>query len=606
MLIQHTQTLPLRARKSPNVGSISANPVHRIVKRPLKTYSRKKANDKSATISHHFGGDGSNDSEDEVEQEPLIRLGEALIVDWDEEAISIMFGGKEGQGSETWAQCPTLEDPQLMAKQAHRSRRKKDGVSLSECLDEFGKEEILGDNDMWYCNRCKIHRHASKKLELWKTPDILVLHFKRFSSTSHRRDKLDVRIDFPIEGLDMTKRIVESDGKEEVYDLFAVDNHYGSLGGGHYTACAKSFVDGEWYDYNDSSVSKIRDTDNLISSAAYLLFYRRRSKKPLGGPKLEEIVERMKRQEEEGDEEGENDREDDQGNGQRLGVDSPSRNGSSSASRGVGATVPVSQRGGLLSPTTSPPATSLLGGLSGGTGRVLGTAMGRNNIPSGLDLASPSDPKVNTEHIENLPDYKEAVAYGPEVPPSFRDAQLNDGIQLSSNDGEFEDEAIDMGDAFNNASFSPGGGLRSYAPSQSWGFSGLGVGEGGARTSVYGEDGDASGLVSDGVENGSDASSGRRAERFEDFENAEVDEDYEEASYVPDLDDSGAAGSVGLFDLSDDLVNQKLARVARATPGGIGAYEDNLELEVPMEGKEEDEPDAMEIHVEEGEGLGKL
>ena len=540
-----------------------------------------------------------------MEQEPLIRLGEALVVDWDEEAISIMFGGEEGQGSETWAQCPTLEDPQLMAKQAHRSRRKKDGVSLGECLDEFGKEEILGDNDMWYCNRCKIHRHASKKLELWKTPDILVLHFKRFSSTSHRRDKLDVRVDFPIEGLDMTKRIVESDGKEEVYDLFAVDNHYGSLGGGHYTACAKSFVDGEWYDYNDSSVSKIRDTSNLISSAAYLLFYRRRSKKPLGGPKLEEIVERMKRQEEEGDEEGENDREDDQGNGQRLGVDSPSRNGSSSASRGVGATVPVSQRGGLLSPTTSPPATSQLGGLNGGTGRVLGTAMGRNNIPAGLNLGNE---KVNTEHIENLPDYKDAVAYGPEVPPSFRDVQLNDGIELSNNDGEFEDEAIDMGDVFNNASFSPGGGLRAYAPSQSWGFSALGVGEGGARTSVYGEDGAASDFVSDGVENGSDASSGRRAGRVEDFENAEVDEDYEEASYVPDVDDSGAAGSVDLFDLSDDIVQQKLARVGRGTAGGIGAYGDDLELEVPLndEVAGEDEPDAMEIHVEEGEGLGKL
>ena len=39
---------------------------------------------------------------------------------------------------------------------------------------------------------------------------------------------------------------------EPLYDLFAVSNHYGGLGGGHYTAYAKN--NGKWYDFNDSSV----------------------------------------------------------------------------------------------------------------------------------------------------------------------------------------------------------------------------------------------------------------------------------------------------------------------------------------------------------------
>ena len=30
------------------------------------------------------------------------------------------------------------------------------------------------------------------------------------------------------------------------YDLFAVSNHYGSLGGGHYTAYAKNPVHKKW------------------------------------------------------------------------------------------------------------------------------------------------------------------------------------------------------------------------------------------------------------------------------------------------------------------------------------------------------------------------
>jgi hypothetical protein len=41
-----------------------------------------------------------------------------------------------------------------------------------------------------------------------------------------------------------------------VYDLYAVDNHFGGLGGGHYTAFCRNREDGEWYNYDDSRVSK--------------------------------------------------------------------------------------------------------------------------------------------------------------------------------------------------------------------------------------------------------------------------------------------------------------------------------------------------------------
>ena len=59
-----------------------------------------------------------------------------------------------------------------------------------------------------------------------------------------------------------------------MYDLFAVTNHFGSLNGGHYTAFGKN-INGNWYNFNDSSVSNA-STSNIVSEAAYLLFYRRR------------------------------------------------------------------------------------------------------------------------------------------------------------------------------------------------------------------------------------------------------------------------------------------------------------------------------------------
>lgn len=40
--------------------------------------------------------------------------------------------------------------------------------------------------------------------------------------------------------------------EEPIYELYAVSNHYGGLGGGHYTAYGKN--NGRWFEFNDSSV----------------------------------------------------------------------------------------------------------------------------------------------------------------------------------------------------------------------------------------------------------------------------------------------------------------------------------------------------------------
>ncbi|KAH8673591.1 hypothetical protein BX600DRAFT_209389 [Xylariales sp. PMI_506] len=182
---------------------------------------------------------------------PLIRLREGIVVDWNDAAYNHLFEG----GLATWDHCETLPDPELDKAQQVRARRKKNGISLENCLDEFEREEVLSEQDTWYCPRCKQHQRASKKFDLWKTPDILVVHLKRFSSSGWRRDKLEVLVDFPIEGLDLSERVLhKEDGKKEIYDLIGVDCHWGGLGGGHYTAHAKNFVDNQWYTYNGKVV----------------------------------------------------------------------------------------------------------------------------------------------------------------------------------------------------------------------------------------------------------------------------------------------------------------------------------------------------------------
>ena len=65
-------------------------------------------------------------------------------------------------------------------------------------------------------------------------------------------------------------------GEPIIYDLFGVSNHFGSLGFGHYTAYALNWKDQQWYNFDDSSCSKVSNSSRVVSDAAYNLFYRRR------------------------------------------------------------------------------------------------------------------------------------------------------------------------------------------------------------------------------------------------------------------------------------------------------------------------------------------
>lgn len=195
--------------------------------------------------------------------------------------------------------------PEIIKRRMAREEIRQKGSTLDDCLDQFYKTEVLGEADLWYCSSCKDLKRASKTLELWKTPDIFVVHLKRFSSW---REKINDVISFPITGLDMSERIrntkansrFSGESSEEVlenerdnelvYDLFAVDNHFGSLHGGHYTAYVKNCADDKWYYFDDSRVTEANPEDSITGNA-YLLFYRRRTEGALGGEKMEEVLE---------------------------------------------------------------------------------------------------------------------------------------------------------------------------------------------------------------------------------------------------------------------------------------------------------------------------
>ncbi|XP_029598640.1 ubiquitin carboxyl-terminal hydrolase 15 isoform X5 [Salmo trutta] len=152
--------------------------------------------------------------------------------------------------------------------------QKKAFFKLKDCIELFTTKEKLGAEDPWYCPNCKEHQQATKKLDLWSLPPVLVVHLKRFSYSRYMRDKLDSLVDFPLSDMEMSEFLIDPNAGPCRYDLIAVSNHYGGMGGGHYTAYAKNKDDNKWYNFDDSSVSPANE-DQIVSKAAYVLFYQR-------------------------------------------------------------------------------------------------------------------------------------------------------------------------------------------------------------------------------------------------------------------------------------------------------------------------------------------
>ncbi|OHS98373.1 Ubiquitin carboxyl-terminal hydrolase 9 [Tritrichomonas foetus] len=158
----------------------------------------------------------------------------------------------------------------------------KDLITLKSCFEYFSTPEVLDEDNKWFCPKCRQFVCAEKKLDVWSVPEILIIQLKRFIAGRWMTRKLDQYVDFP-EELDMKKFVIGPQKNDESlkYCLYAVSNHMGGLGGGHYTAYAKvqdpngpPNKNAPWYSFNDSHASPCSES-TVHTSSAYVLFYER-------------------------------------------------------------------------------------------------------------------------------------------------------------------------------------------------------------------------------------------------------------------------------------------------------------------------------------------
>ena len=157
-----------------------------------------------------------------------------------------------------------------------KNKDSKVNLSIYDSFDLFNKEEILEGDNMWFCNKCKKHQNASKKIEIYRTPLYLIIQFKRFK---HRNNfvkafignKNETLIDYK-EILNLSEFVVGPDKDKSLYNLYGVIIHKKFMNGGHYYAYCKN--DGLWIVYDDE---KLYLCKTPIDKDAYLLFYKRKN-----------------------------------------------------------------------------------------------------------------------------------------------------------------------------------------------------------------------------------------------------------------------------------------------------------------------------------------
>lgn len=181
-----------------------------------------------------------------------IKQGQGILIEWSVSKAQQVFGSYSSKSSksiydhdhhsdintEAWREYEEVATSNTKRKTRMSTRSSSQSSlttsTLEDCLDEFTGDEKLSSDDLWYCPRCKKHQRASKKFDIWKLPEILVVHLKRFSQERTYGNKIDTFIDFPIDELDMRDRVLSSTDEDNlIYDLYAIDNHYGGMSGGH-------------------------------------------------------------------------------------------------------------------------------------------------------------------------------------------------------------------------------------------------------------------------------------------------------------------------------------------------------------------------------------
>mmetsp|Transcript_32975 Transcript_32975/g.87139 ORF Transcript_32975/g.87139 Transcript_32975/m.87139 type:complete len:497 (+) Transcript_32975:67-1557(+) len=152
----------------------------------------------------------------------------------------------------------------------------KDMSNVTDAISKYLEKEVLEGDEKWHCEKCKRKVSASKKIDLWKLPPVLVLHLKRFDfdAKTQKFEKTENRLNMKLSSLDLTEFCSSDQRDGATYSVTCVANHSGAFGSGHYTATCRVGGPGpsSWHYFNDSTVTPMKDGRSVVTRETYVIF----------------------------------------------------------------------------------------------------------------------------------------------------------------------------------------------------------------------------------------------------------------------------------------------------------------------------------------------
>ncbi|XP_055715118.1 ubiquitin carboxyl-terminal hydrolase 32-like [Phlebotomus papatasi] len=114
----------------------------------------------------------------------------SIAIDWDPTALHLRY---QSTREKVWTEHESV---------GVCRRQQTEPVDLNHCLRAFTSEEKL--EQWYYCGHCKGKQPATKKLQIWKLPPILIIHLKRFNFVNNKWVKSQKVVNFPYDEFDPT------------------------------------------------------------------------------------------------------------------------------------------------------------------------------------------------------------------------------------------------------------------------------------------------------------------------------------------------------------------------------------------------------------------
>lgn len=147
-------------------------------------------------------------------------------------------------------------------------------TSLKACLQSFTRQERLSSNERCWCSHCASYQDSMKQLSIQRLPNVLCFHLKRFKHSSHKMQpststKIESFVEFPLYSLNMrphtSASVCSGDTRtieplpEQLYDLFGVVVHHGTMSNGHYTNFVR--CQASWFHCDDANIAPAQEDD---------------------------------------------------------------------------------------------------------------------------------------------------------------------------------------------------------------------------------------------------------------------------------------------------------------------------------------------------------